>query len=257
VKSVFDGYSRYYDLLYRDKDYAAEAAYVLSCIHSHAPGARRLLELGCGTAAHAVALARQGMRVHGIDSSESMLGRAKLRIDQVPKTIASRIRIEPGDVRVIRTEEKYDAVISLFHVVSYLNSDQDLRRAFETAFQHLEPGGLFLFDFWYGPAVLTQGPEVKVRRLSDPDCEVTRIAEPVVRSLENIVDVNYTLFIHENGSGAITQLRERHSMRYLFLPEIRALASDWFELVDARAWLCDRSPDTTTWSSFVTMVRKP
>lgn len=256
MKPVFDGYSRYYDLLYQDKDYASEATYVLSRIHMHCPAATRMLELGCGTGAHAVALARSGMAVHGIDRSHSMLEQSSDRIARESREIRSRIRVAPGDLRSIRTGEKYDAVISLFHVVSYLNSNEDLGLAFETAAAHLLPGGLFLFDFWYGPAVLTQRPEVRVRRLSDDDWTVTRIAEPELRSRENIVDVNYSLFIEEKGSGAITSLRETHSMRYFFVSELSALAANWFEPLDTRAWLSDGPPDTTTWSGFAIMARK-
>jgi methylase of polypeptide subunit release factors len=65
--SVFGAYARYYDLLYRDKDYAAEAQYVHRLIQSHALGARSILELGCGTGAHAVLLAGEGYRIHGVD----------------------------------------------------------------------------------------------------------------------------------------------------------------------------------------------
>ena len=43
--SVFDGYARYYNLLYRDKDYAAEARHVHDIIQKHASGARSILEL--------------------------------------------------------------------------------------------------------------------------------------------------------------------------------------------------------------------
>ena len=53
MNPAFDTYARYYDLLYRDKDYAGEAAYVASHIRQHAPEAARILELGCGTGAHA------------------------------------------------------------------------------------------------------------------------------------------------------------------------------------------------------------
>lgn len=256
MKPVFDGYSRYYDLLYQDKDYPAEAAYVLSRIRSHCPQAGRILELGCGTAAHAVALAREGVSVHGIDRSDSMLGRARDRIDVESSEIRSRIRVAPGDVRSVRTGEKYDAVISLFHVVSYLTTDQDLALAFETAAEHLPPGGLLLFDFWYGPAVLNQQPDVRVKRLADHECAITRIAEPELRPRENIVDVNYSLFIEQKASGHITRLQETHSMRYLFLAELDALASPWFEPLDARAWLSEAQPDASTWSAFQTMARK-
>jgi SAM-dependent methyltransferase len=253
---VFDGYSRYYDLLYRDKDYPAEAAWVLSRIRSHSPQAERILELGCGTAAHAVALAQQGISVHGIDRSDSMLLRARDRIERESPGIRSRVRLAPGDARTVRTGEKYDAVISLFHVVSYLNADRDLALAFETAAEHLNPGGLFLFDFWYGPAVLSQKPDVRVKRLADHECSITRIAEPDLRADENIVDVNYSLFIEQKSTALITRLQETHSMRYLFPAELNALSGPWFEPVDLRAWMSAAQADTSTWSAFQTMARK-
>jgi SAM-dependent methyltransferase len=256
VKPVFDAYSSYYDLLYQDKDYAAEAAYVLSAIRAHKPDAEQVLELGCGTGAHAIALAKQGIFVTGIDQSQSMLARARRRLDGESPAIRSRVQIAQGDLRSIRTGKRYDAVISLFHVISYQTSDRDLAMAFETAAQHLLPGGVFAFDFWFGPAVLAQQPEVRVRRLSDAGSSVTRIAEPELRSREHIVDVNYSLFIEEKASGVISRLHETHSMRYLFLPELRVLAGNWFEPLETRAWLSGDRPDATTWSAFMTMGRR-
>jgi len=47
--SVFAGYSRYYDLLYRDKDYAGEADYIAGLIRSYSPNAKTVMEIGCGT----------------------------------------------------------------------------------------------------------------------------------------------------------------------------------------------------------------
>src|SRR5450432_1981030 len=71
--SVFGAYSRYYDLLYRDKDYAAEASYVRSLIGQHCPAATSILDLGCGTGRHALLLAEHGYRVTGVDGSPDML----------------------------------------------------------------------------------------------------------------------------------------------------------------------------------------
>ena len=56
----FRRYSAYYDLLYRDKDYAAEAEYVARLIRSTLPEARRILELGSGTGRHGCLLAAMG-----------------------------------------------------------------------------------------------------------------------------------------------------------------------------------------------------
>lgn len=55
--TIFGGYARYYDLLYRDKDYAGEAEYVARTIRSAVPDARDILELGSGTGRHGRLLA--------------------------------------------------------------------------------------------------------------------------------------------------------------------------------------------------------
>jgi ubiquinone/menaquinone biosynthesis C-methylase UbiE len=63
--AVFADYARYYDLLYRDKDYAAEAEYVAGLIRKFHPAARSILELGSGTGIHASLPAEKGFTVHG------------------------------------------------------------------------------------------------------------------------------------------------------------------------------------------------
>jgi SAM-dependent methyltransferase len=229
MSRMFDVYARYYDLLYRDKDYAAEAEYVASRIREHAPQTKRLLELGCGTGVHAEQLARMGYTIHGVDLSEAMLARAEARKASLPPEVAARLSFGLGDVRTVRTGETYDAIISLFHVMSYQTTNADLEAAFRTAAVHLEPGGLFLFDFWYGPAVLTQKPEVRVKRLEDDEIKVTRIAEPLMQVNENVVDVNYTVFIELKATGEVERVSETHRMRYLFLPELSYFA-------DPKSW---------------------
>jgi len=62
---VFADYARYYDLLYRDKDYSAEAQYVAGLVRKFHPSARSILELGSGTGIHASLLAEKGFTVHG------------------------------------------------------------------------------------------------------------------------------------------------------------------------------------------------
>lgn len=218
---VFDAYARYYDLLYRDKDYAAEAKYVASLVREHAPRAARVLELGCGTGAHAEHLVRMGYSVHGVDLSETMLAGAAARKAGLPADLARRLSFGKGDVRTVRTGETYDAVISLFHVMSYQTTNADLAAALGTAAAHLAPGGLFLFDFWHGPAVLAQEPEERVKRLEDDVIKVTRIAKPAMRANENVVDVSYSVSIEVKASGQTQEVRETHAMRYLFVPEIK------------------------------------
>ncbi|OHX37131.1 methyltransferase type 11 [Methylomonas sp. LWB] len=253
---VFDSYARYYDLLYIDKDYAAEAEYVVSHIHRYKPQAKTILELGCGTGAHAVHLARKGFNVVGVDISDSMLKRAEIRKAELPKEISSRLTFLQADVRTVRLEEYFDAVISLFHVINYQTTNTNLENTFTTAASHLKPGGVFLFDFWYGPAVLTLQPEVRVKRFDDETVKITRIAEPVMHINKNIVDVNYTIFIENKLSGAVEQLYETHKMRYLFLPELLTFHSSKFQELMSCSWMDDKELDSQTWSGIQILLAK-
>lgn len=252
---VFDAYARYYDLLYRDKDYSVEAEYVAKSLRQYAPRATRILELGCGTGAHAEFLARMGYSVHGIDLSETMLARAEARKARMPSEIAARMSFSAGDVGSVRRGKTCDAVISLFHVISYQSTDAALDSFFKTAAAHLHPGGLLLYDFWYGPAVLMQRPEVRVKRLEDREIKVTRIAEPAMHVNDNVVDVNYTVFIEVNATGKIEQVRETHRMRYLFLPELRRYQQGEFDELGTYEWMSSAPPSEQAWAGFQVLAR--
>lgn len=251
--SVFESYARYYDLLYRDKDYAAEAIDVVRRVRAQSPGSRRILELGCGTGLHAIEMARMGCHVTGIDMSESMLERARRRLEFLDDELKARIQFHRMDARSCRLDSDFDAVISLFHVVSYQTSNADLAAVFSTAAAHLRPGSPFLFDFWYGPAVLAQRPEIRVKRLEDDRLEILRLAEPRLRENEDCVDVRYSIWIGDKRDGGrLKMLSENHSMRYFFLPALEsALADAGLRIVAATGMDSDEPPSTKTWSVFV------
>jgi len=248
--TVFAGYSRYYDLLYRDKDYVSEAKYVAGLIRLHSPQATSVLEIGCGTGAHAAVMSELGFNIVGVDMSEGMLEAAEARRTSLNEDVASRITFEHGDARTVRLGRKFDAVISLFHVMSYQTSNEDLAAAFATAREHVKPNGIFLFDCWYGPSVLRQWPAVTEKHLEDDAIEVNRRAEPVIHANENVVDVNYTVHVTDKVTGSVDTLHETHRMRYLFTPEIGvALETAGMRLVDSRGWMTDDAPGFSTWGA--------
>ena len=249
--SVFGNYSRYYDLLYRDKDYIGEAQFIHQLIQNHAPNAQSILELGCGTGNHAMLLAKEGYSVHGIDLSEEMLQQARDRFSQFDPDLASKIKISQGDIRQTRLNQKFDVVLSLFHVISYQTTNEDLLAAFNTVKEHLNSGGVFIFDLWYGPAVLTEHPTVRVKRLENEEILVTRIAEPVIHPNENLVDVNYQVFIQNKNSDAIEEFQETHRMRYLFQPEINRLLNQiGLKLVSSGEWMTGSESGLNTWGVY-------
>ncbi|HXE95473.1 MAG TPA: class I SAM-dependent methyltransferase [Dongiaceae bacterium] len=246
--NVFGEYARYYDLLYRDKDYLSEVRYVTELLERYCPGGNNILELGCGTGMHANLLAERGFRVHGIDSSDQMLDSAVMRRSSLAPDVAERLEFSHGDLRTVSLGQRFDIVLSLFHVMSYQQTTEDLMAAFSKASEHLLPNGFFVFDCWYGPAVLGNLPSVRVKRLEDEKTMVTRIAEPFMRVQENIVDVSYQVFVRDKSSDSVVEIHESHSMRYLFLPEIRTLfEAAGMRMIFAQEWLTGKEPGMDTW----------
>ncbi len=248
--SVFGDYSLYYDLLYKDKDYEAESDYISGLIKRFKPYAESILELGCGTGKHAKLLNEKGFCVHGIDLSKTMLEQA---LGFENRTLSFSF----GDVRDYRIERKFDAVISLFHVASYQNTNEDLLQYFKTANVHLNSGDIFIFDFWYGPAVLSEKPENRVKYLEDNRVKIERKAFPVVHYNRNVVDVNYEILIKNKDSKTEQKIEETHKMRYLFIPELELMLADsGFEIAHIEEWLSAKKIGPDTWGVCLVGVKK-
>lgn len=238
--SVFGAYSHYYNLLYQDKDYHGETDYVHGLIRKYHPTTQNILDLGCGTGRHDILLAEKGYRITGVDFSDDMLA--------VARSASSTLTFHQGDIRTIRLGEKFDAVISLFHVMSYQTTNDDLASSFATVREHLNPGGVFIFDCWYGPAVLSEPPVIRIKRLEDEKISVLRIAEPVMHPNENLVDVNYHVIVRVKTEGKDQDLRETHRMRYLFRPELDFFLRDaGLRIVDEFEWITNKPPGLNTW----------
>jgi SAM-dependent methyltransferase len=250
--SVFGLYSGYYDLLYQAKDYASEAAFVSSELSRSGMSSKSILDLGCGTGRHSAAFAEEGYKVHGIDISDAMLAEARVRQTRLVDDVRQRMSFGAGDVRTFRSTEKFGAAVSLFHVFSYQTTNTDLASAFATASAHLDSGAPFAFDFWYGPAVLAQRPETRVRRLENERIRVLRIAESTLQPNENRVDVYFTVLVEDKETGERQEIKELHPMRYLFLPEIdQLLEVAGMERFHACEWMTRADLGINTWSGFV------
>jgi len=252
----FGAYARYYDLLYGDKNYQREIEFVSALIKRHAPGAKTILDLGCGTGIHACALAQQGFKVTGIDHSAGMLARARERDARRIAAGSAPAEFLKADIRDFKLNRRFDAVVALFHVVSYLPENSDLEAAFARIAEHLNPSGLLIFDHWYGPAVLTSRPEPRLKTFENTETKVIRFATPALLANDNLVDVRYDLLIEDKALGRWEQFAETHRMRYLFWPEIKSLLSrHGLRPLAFCEWLSDRAPGEQTWNAFTAAIR--
>jgi len=247
----FQHYSQYYDLFYQDKDYENEAGFVDTIIKSHLPEAGAILEFGCGTGLHASKMAALGYQVHGVDSSNQMLKKAQENLADLEPAVAPKISYSQGDIRHLKIKDRYDVVIALFHVISYLPTNEDIKKAFDCARWHLKKDGIFMFDCWYGPAVLTERPEVRIKRMENEKVNVMRVAEPVMRANSNLVDINYQVFVNNKLTGKTDIIEETHRLRYLFKPEVAWLLREaGFELVESAEWMTRKKMGFDSWYAY-------
>lgn len=239
MQQPFNEYSQYYDLLYLDKDYENEANYIINTLARLGIESGDLLEYGSGTGKHGRLISKDKFTVHGIERS----------VEMVTQTIQNeRFTCQQGDICSVQLDRKFDAVISLFHVISYMISNESISAVFDQASFHLKPGGIFLFDVWYTPAVYHQYPQVKIKKAKNDTIGITRIAEPVVYPNENIVDVNFTFFIENFLTGVTKTLYELHRMRHYSIPELKLLAnSHQFECILTEEFLTAAPPGINTW----------
>ncbi len=216
IQQVFKStYADQYDLLYGDKDYSAECDLIESVFRHNGGTLRSILDLGCGTGNHAIPLAERGYQVTGVDRSEEMLCHARLKsvaLSKPPSFVA-------GDVRSVHLDRTFDAVLMMFAVLGYQASNDDVLAALFTARQHLRPGGLFVFDVWYGPAVLAIRPSDRIKVIPVAEGRLVRAASGDLDVNRHLCAVSYQSW-RLHGDRLIGEAQETHTMRYFFPMEL-------------------------------------
>jgi len=248
--SNFNMYSQYYDLLYRDKNYKEEADYVCNSLKELNPNLKTVLELGCGSGNHAIFLVSNNIKITGLDLSDTMIAIAK------SKNIPDFNPIKT-DITHFELNETFDAAISLFHVVSYLTDNESLISCLQSVHRHLNPGGFFLFDIWFTPAVYGQKTETRVKRLENDSVSIKRVAESISDTLKNIVTVDFEIEVKEKKTNQIEIIKEKHPMRHFSIPELGLLAKlTGFELIKSEEFLTKKIPSEKTWGVCILFKKK-
>lgn len=106
-----------------------------------------MLEYGVGNGRIALAIARAGIEVVGVDLSKPMLGSLTERLEKESKSVRERVKLVMGDMRHVALRRKFPLVIAPFNTVLHLYEPADALAFFARVRRHLAPGGNFVFDF--------------------------------------------------------------------------------------------------------------
>jgi len=216
---VFGGYARVYDWLYEDKDYQSEADFVLSLANVYASQpVKSVLDLGCGTGGHALPLAERGMEVTGVDCSPAMLELGRTKAEYA----GCRAEFVEGDIQSVRLGRQFSLAIAMFAVMGYQTTNAALQATLATVREHLVPGGVFIFDVWFGPAVLSQRPAPRFKEVQHGSHRIMRFSQPDLDLLSQIVTVEFRI-MEFAGARLECDFHETHQMRFFFPQELKML----------------------------------
>jgi len=239
MPDIFADYSEYYDLLYEDKPYHEEARFVEGLLKQYAPATapvRTILDLACGTGRHCFELEAMGYTVEGSDIAAPMIRRAKAAAAARGSSV---VFYNHSFQEANQIGKHYDAVISMFSAIDYLTTHHDLMDSLFNINSLLLPGGLFVFDYWNGNAVIKNYSPVRELRKRRASLEIVRNSTTRLDVVQQIAEVNFRFICLADGVRQ-HEFTEEHRVRYFFFREIETyLELCGFELLHRSDFLAE------------------
>lgn len=103
----------------------------------------KILDIGCGTGRILKPLLEGGHTVFGLDLSEHMLEITNEKL----KTSNLMAPLFQGDMKDFQIRHKFALIMIPNCSMIYIDNDEDRKRVFKSVYQHLDEGGVFVFDF--------------------------------------------------------------------------------------------------------------
>jgi SAM-dependent methyltransferase len=249
VSELFSsGYAAAYDALYLAKDYAGECDLIEEIFRSYANApVANVLDLGCGTGNHALRLAERGYEVAAVDQSPYMLAEAEKKL--AGSSLGDKVSFHQADIRSFNLDRKFDAVVVMFAVLGYQLENEDVSATLKTARNHLNNGGLLIFDVWYGPGVLHERPAQRIKTLKTENGEILRASGGTLDVNRQVCTVDIQIWNLELDQ-LVGRTEESHTQRYFFPLELKLfLEQNGFEPLRLGAFpQFHRDPDESTWN---------
>lgn len=141
MQQLYNEFGENYDaIISASVDTAAEVSFLLAVFKKY--GVHSVVDLGCGTGRHSVPLAENGLRVLGVDNSQTLLDIASR------KSNTPNVQFLLEDVAQLKLTETYDGAICMWSTFAELPYADMLSRI-KTI---IKPGGILLIDNKYYPA---------------------------------------------------------------------------------------------------------
>lgn len=207
--NTFNKYADYYDSIYQDKNYKKESDFLIAAIKKYSSiKVKNILSLGCGTASHDIILAKEGFKIFGIDRSKKMIEIAK---DKAKKENID-IKFRVADITNFKVVEKFEFAMAMFNILGYMADNESMEKLLKNVSKSLKNNGLFVFDCWYGPAVLKSRPENKEKEIGQ---DLVRKTFQKLDIEKSMIGIDFEILEHN-----ISKSKESHKIRFWYLREL-------------------------------------
>lgn len=247
----FAGYAKYYDDMYIQKPYKHEVDQLEAFWSKHSPHpVKTILSLGCGTGTYEIILAKHGYTITGMDLSQDMLDQAAVKIKAAG--VSEQVSLVQGDMRAAKKLGEFDAVLMMFNIAGYLHTPADMTALATNVTTNLKPGGIFIFDAWYGPAVIVDPPSDRTKVIEKDGSKISRLTKGSLDKGQKFVKIIFEVTEEKNGQKT-EQVIEEHPMRYWELDEVRdALEAGGLKLKETTSFHDTAKPvSSTEWDMYV------
>ena len=200
---------------------------------------RRLLDIGCGTGELSVNLARNGFQVTGVDLSEDMLAVAQAKAEE------KGVNVEFFQQNMTELEgfEPFDCAVIFCDSLNYLQSEDEVKQTFRRIYEHLNEGGLLLFDVH---SVYKMEYIFLNKTFASNEEEISYIWNCFPGKYPYSVEHELTFFVRD-ASGMYQRFDELHVQRtYKTSQYADWLASSGFEIMEITADFTDHLPTDTS-----------
>lgn len=213
-EALYGTIARFYDLIYHDKDYEDEASMIIKLIREHLINdGKKLLDIGCGTGGHLVYLLDH-FECAGMDINGEILEIAQKKLKEV--------KLVNDDMTSFNLDERFDVIICMFGTVGYCKTLDMLERTFQNINEHLNPGGIFIFEPWLDPQSFHCGIPF-LHYYDGDDIKIARVTSSIKKEDMSVIEMHY--LVAEKGSK-VEYYSDTHEMGLFEISDTKKMLED-------------------------------
>lgn len=187
-----------YDAMHPTQDYVSAVAGLRRLVSDRRPGARTLLDIGCGTGRH-LELLTEFDELAGVDLNAELLEQARTRCPHAD--------LHHADMRTFDLGRRFDVVVCLFSVIGYVADHGELMATIGRLRDHTAPGGLVVVEPWLFPERYRVGA-ITAHSVEVPGGRLAWMYAAAIEDGRSVFDIHHLL----GADSGVEYFVERHSL---------------------------------------------